>query len=425
MQKNFLIIFILLSFISKTITTYEGSATVLGRITFADIFGALSILFGIRQVILGFLGSRNVSYIYYAGISMVLLFFAPIMWSLNPFATMIECLIVVFLLVISVCIFYQFKEKLLSVVIPFLIYTLFISSILGFYDLLASTIGLPRIFAQRNDGEAISGFRNAGQAGAYYLVFLSMLIPLRNSKLYFELKGRTRKMLNITLIVGICFFFATGKIAAYAGLVAGIFFYAVKNRNIKTIILILFSFIPIFFIYSNLKSIAPDVYNRIQNKIETRIVQNVEGTSQNSFFTTNWGGAISTFEDYPYTGSGLGGFVGNIHAYEVHSTYLKLLAETGLIGTFGYVLFMLLVLLLFIKPKLHDRNVYYDYLSDMLPFFLGCVISWSYTYHLRKREFWIFVAVLMITRFLAKKKAMSQAQTRLNHRTHELGENIQ
>lgn len=420
MQKNLLVIFILLSFISKTITTYEGSATVLGRITFADIFGALSIIFGIKQVVLGFVKSRKISIIYYAGVFMVLLFFAPIMWSLNPLATIIECLIVLFLLVVSVCLFYQFKEKLLTVVIPFLIYTLIVSSVLGFYDLLASTIGLPRIFAQRNDGEAISGFRNAGQAGAYYLIFLSMLIPLRNSSLYPELSPRIRKLLNIALIVGICFFFATGKIAAYIGLVAGVFFYAVKNRNIKTVFLILFSFIPIFFIYINLEQIAPDVYNRIQNKIETRIVQNVEGTSQNSFFETNWGGAIATFEEYPYTGSGLGGFVGNIHAYEVHSTYLKMLAETGLVGTFGYILFMFLVLLLFIKPKIHDRNVYYDYLSDMLPFFLGCVISWSYTYHLRKREFWIFIALLMITRYMAKKKALERANTRIDTSSHEL-----
>ncbi len=424
MQKNFLIIFILLSFISKTITTYEGSATILGRITFADLFGALSLVFGIRQLLMGYITSRKISLVYYAALFMVLLFFMPILLSYNPLATIIETLIIVFLILVSVCIYYQFREKLVEVIFPTLIYTLLIASVLGFYDVLASTVGLPRIFAQRNDGEAISGFRNAGQAGAYYLVFLTMLIPLRYSSLRLKLSSRTKKVLDITLILGFLFFFATGKIAAYIGLVAGILFYAIKRRNIKTVLAILLAIIPIGFVYINLERIAPEVYYRIQDKIETRIVQNVEGTSENNFFSTNWGSAVQTFEDIPLTGSGLGGFAGNFHQNEVHSTYLKMLAETGLIGTFGYVLFMLLVFLLFIKPKAHDRNVYYEYLSDMLPFFLGCVISWSYTYHLRKREFWIFVAVLMITRFLAKKKAMSQAQTRLNNRSHELGENI-
>lgn len=406
MQRNFLIIFMLLSFISKTITTYEGSASVLGRVTYADMFGVLVLLFGIRQLLMGYIKSRKTSLVYYAALFMVLLFFVPILVSYNPLATIIESLIIVFLVLVSICLFYQFKDKLIEVVFPVLIYTLLIASVLGFYDVLASSVGLPRIFAQRNDGEAISGFRNAGQAGAYYLVFLTMLIPLRYSVLYKKLSVRVKKILNITLILGVLFIFATGKIAAYIGLVSGVLFYAIKRRNLKTILLIVISIVPIIFIYLNLDRIAPEVNRRIESKIQTRIVENVQGTSQNDFFSSNWGTAVETFEQIPLTGSGLGGFAGNFHQNEVHSTYLKMLAETGLIGTLGYVLFMFLTLLLFIRPKTHARNIYYDYLSDMLPFFLGCIISWSYTYHLRKREFWIFIAVLMITRYLAKKQAV-------------------
>tara|TARA_R110002051_G_scaffold119001_1_gene192624 strand:+ start:6044 stop:7303 length:1260 start_codon:yes stop_codon:yes gene_type:complete len=404
MQKKFLLSFILLSFISKTIVTYEGSASILGRITFADLFGALALLFGIRQLLLGYMKSRQISFVYYAGFFMVLLFFLPILFSYNQRATIVESLIILFLILISITIFYQFKDKLIKIILPTLIYTLLLSSILGFYDVLASTIGLPRIFSQRNDGEAMSGFRNAGQAGAYYLVLLTILIPLKYSKLKLHLKPREQKFLDITLVLGLLFIFATGKIAAYIGIVAGILFYAIKKRNLKTVLLIVISSFSISIIYANLDKIAPDLYIRLEDKIQERIIRNVDGTSQNDFFTTNWGSAINTFEDLPLTGSGLGAFAGNFHQNEVHSTYLKMLAETGLIGTFGYLILMFLVYFLFKRPKSHFRNIYYDYLGDMLPFFFGCVISWSYTYHLRKREFWIFVAVLMITRYMAKKQ---------------------
>ena len=132
-------------------------------------------------MLLGYIKSRQISWVYYGGILMVLMFFLPIMFSYNKLATIIESLIILFLILLSMSIFYQFKEKLVSTILPLLIYTLLIASILGFYDVLASTVGLPRIFSARNDGEAISGFRNAGQAGAYYLVFLTMLIPLKYS----------------------------------------------------------------------------------------------------------------------------------------------------------------------------------------------------------------------------------------------------
>ena len=163
------------------------------------------------------------------------------------------------------------------------------------------------------------------------------------------------------MVLGLIFIFATGKIAAYFGFVAGVLFYAIKKRNLKTVILILIGGIGIVYIYTNLDKIAPSVHARIELKIQDRIVKNVDGTSENDFFTTNWGNAIKTFEEIPLTGSGLGGFAGNFHKNEVHSTYLKMLAETGLIGTLGYCILMLMVFYLFKKPKFHKKNIYYDY----------------------------------------------------------------
>ena len=108
------------------------------------------------------------------------------------------------------------------------------------------------------------------------------------------------------------------------------------------------------------------------------------------------------FEDRPFIGSGIGAFHGVYSTHEVHSTYLKMLGETGLIGTMGYILFMIFLLRLFKIGKYKKENPFSDYIMTMLPFLLGCLLSWSYTYHLRKREFWIMVSVLVIANYCAK-----------------------
>ena len=60
-------------------------------------------------------------------------------------------------------------------------------------------------------------------------------------------------------------------------------------------------------------------------------------------------------------------------------------------------------MLLFKKPKQYYKdNPYIDYLQRMIPFVIGCMVSWGYTYHLRKREFWIMIAILVIVTYQAK-----------------------
>ena len=57
--------------------------------------------------------------------------------------------------------------------------TSLIASGTGIWDLISEVTALPRIFPPRNNGEVMSGFRNAGQAGAFILVALSVFLPYR------------------------------------------------------------------------------------------------------------------------------------------------------------------------------------------------------------------------------------------------------
>tara|TARA_R110002051_G_C8759191_1_gene501404 strand:+ start:2678 stop:3940 length:1263 start_codon:yes stop_codon:yes gene_type:complete len=406
-KKFFFILFILLSFITQTIAE-PGKDVILSRLTFSDIFGALGLVFGLKVLYTGFINANQVSKIYQASLFMVFCFFAPILFSYNIQSTIVECLILLFLVFMSVGIYKTFKEDFLSSLLPLIIYTMITASVLGYYDLLASVVGLPRIFPKRTDGEALSGFRNAGQAGAYFLVNLTILIPLRFSKLFYLLRNRDRKLLNIALLLSIIFIALTGKIAAYIGLLIGVFMYIVYKRNAKQLVVLIIATIGLVVLWNNLESYMPDTYNRINSKYNSRILGTIENRASGGFIENNYGEAIQSFTDRPLIGSGMGGFIGRYGKHEVHSTYLKMLGETGILGTLGYAIFLLSFLRLFRFKKHRKQNPYADYLWAMYPFILGCLISWSYTYHLRKREFWILLTVILISNYAARQYSLNE-----------------
>ena len=400
MQKYFILLFILLSFITQPFAE-PGTHPILSRVTLPDVFGALALIFGLNQLFKSFKSASNISSIYRNGFFMLLCFFLPILFSLQPDNTLREILIITFLLFISVIIFFEFKDKFLTKLLPLIMYTSILATVLGIYDAFASTSGLPRIFPSRAVGEVLSGFRNGGQAGAYFLIFITILFPLKNSKLHSNLSKYHRKLLTVALVCCFVFILLTGKIAAYLGLLAGVILFIIMKRRAKSLISLLIFGILLFFVFINLESIAPDVHNRITMKYDSRIDQRFQSDfdSEGDFVAVNFGAAINAFEDRPLIGSGLAAIVGIYHTHEVHSTYFKILGETGLIGLFGYLLFMYAFIKLFNIRKFKNTNPYADYLNSMLPFIIGCLISWGYTYHLRKREFWILVAVILIAHY--------------------------
>jgi len=401
MVKKLLILFIFLSFITKSIGGIENSNPILARVTFSDIVGGLALLFGVQYFFKGLIEANKITKVYSIALWFIVLLVLLIPFSLNIESSLIETLILFFLVSISILIFYHFKDDLLHIIFPVIINTTIIAAVFGFYDLSASILGLPQLFEARNEGEVISGFRNAGQAGAYFLVLLSLLIPLNYSKLKNKLSSQYQKRLTISIVISIIFLFSTGKIAAYIGLLVGLILFFLQQRKFKILGFVSILFVILYFGFLNLGKFAPALNNRLNKKIETRIIQNYEGTSTSTFFQENFGAAVQSFLDRPLTGSGIGAFYGKYGRYEVHSTYLKMLGEGGVLVLLGYIIFMLVFLKLF-KKKYSEENPYSHFLKLVIPFIIGCLVSWSYTYHLRKREFWIMVSVLAIVTYGAQ-----------------------
>ena len=402
MERKLLLLLVLTSFYTHSILPI-GVQSIWGRISYSDLLGLIVLFLSINRLKYYFEYTTKISVVYVNAFVLVTYFFLSYVISLSPIQTIVESLIHYFLVLLSIVFFFNFKDRLFSSLIPIIIDTLIIASILGFYDLVASMSGLPRLFPGRANAELMAGFRNAGQAGAYFMVFLALLIPLRVSPLKKKLSKKNVFKLDIAIFLGIIFLFASGKIAAYIGFSVGIVLYVLQSRNIYSIIFVAILGYSLFYTFNNLNNIAPDLYKRLNAKIETRIIQNVNGTSKDKFIEKNFGKAFEAFLDHPFFGTGLGGFQGHYHQNEVHSTYVKMIGETGVLGVLFYLVFILTFISLFYRPKKTVKNnPYYTYLLKMRPFIVGCLVSWGYTYHLRKREFWIMVAILMIIRYQAK-----------------------
>jgi hypothetical protein len=393
-------LFILTSFITRTIGGDEG---IFSRIIVADLFGALAVvtylLYGKRYISSPRLTSAWL---------LIGCFSFGILWSFEPLKSSVEVIILLFLVFIFTTIIshYDSHSKFIKLILAFAWASL-IGSLIGLYDSFIGGHGLPRIFPERAMGEALSGFRNAGQAGAYMLISLIVLFAFYNSKLFSALSRKHKNLIRFSLLFSFLFFITTGKIAAYIGFVFSFLSYFIYKRNTKvligsSVIIILISIVAI-----NLQNIAPIIYNRLEQKVKTRVLEPYEGKENNAgtnFIKSNFGGAIESFNDNPFTASGIGGFMGRYGRYEVHSTYLKIIGETGIIGIVGYMIFMFYFLrIFFVSSRISKQNPYASFIRELSPLIIGCIISWGYTYHLRKREFWIMYAIVFIAYKLMKR----------------------
>src|SRR5690606_12340739 len=224
LSRFFIILFVLFSFITQSF----GESGILFRITPPDIAGALAIGFYI-------LSGRWFKFKkhWYISTFIVALLIGGLI-GLNITQSLIEVLILLFLFMLFMVLIAHFKtEDGLKELIYYFAWAGLLASVFGVYDFVSGFIGTPRIFPARTQGEILSGFRNAGQAGAYALVVLTVLIPVRVSKLFDFFNKKEKKIIRISLVSTIIFLLLTGKIAAYIGFAAGIIIFFFLQRNLR------------------------------------------------------------------------------------------------------------------------------------------------------------------------------------------------
>lgn len=327
--------------------------------------------------------------------------------SANPAVTLVEVVVHVFLVVTCILAVNLFaSEKGFLSLRDTFVATGVIAAMLGIIQVVGgssfSVIGF-QVGGDVNDGSAVGGFRNTGQAGTYaYTVFMASIC---SAYAEFNTKGRTRRgmlfMVASAVIGG--YVFMTGKIAASVGTVISCIGLAVvtgAHGRVKALVglsvsIVIGGFGFIYMLSTN-ENLASFLTFRTQSRISTV-------PDEGGFVATNFRAAWSSFLNDPFFGSGIGGFQGVFDTHEVHSTYLKMLGETGFVGLVLYGFFMFgLLRTTWRSSKL--GGYYGAFLTAMGPVMIGAMVSWGYTYHLRKREFWVVVALILIASILARRE---------------------
>jgi O-antigen ligase len=394
--KYLYIAFFLTSFISHTLKE-KGLHLVWSRTTLADFIVLLALVFTIPAFLHMFKNLLKFPKPYLAAGILLIGFLITAIFSSYPIMTLVECIIILFLLLISIGIYLTFRETPLSSLLSWFMWGAILFTVIGFYDLAAEQYRFYRVFpVARYPGVLVSGFKNTGQAGSFFMIIFILLLPLRFSKTKNFISIKRQWLLNIALVSCTLMLFTLGKYSVIFGLIVGILLFTIFTRR-KVVVFYVLGVIVFFMGFIQiLKVTLPDAYGRVGFKFENRVLKNELNTKETGFIEENFTAAITAFTDHPITGCGLGTFQCTYHFYEVHSTYLKMLGEAGLIGVFVYLFFMLSFIRIFPMKWKQSENPLTHYLQCLLPLLLGALITWTYTYHLRKREFWILFAIILI-----------------------------
>jgi O-antigen ligase len=268
-------------------------------------------------------------------------------------------------------------------------------AVLALYDFVAPMVGLPQLASfigrsSRIRGGAVGTFRNTGQAGIFFVTAIAMALPLQRISI-----GRARQEVNLWFIVlGLATAFTVKRSALVAlAIILTLFFirergWRGKARTLMTVGIAACILIPAA---GWLWETSPAFRWRVNKKLDTQVVTELgEG---DGFIMETAGVALTAFSDRPLVGVGLAGVAG-IYSdkYEVHNTYLSVLAESGLLGILVYGSFVVVLFRGCARPKNDDPRTE-QFSRLIIPGLVGLFIAYGYTNHLRKREFWTTVAL--------------------------------
>ncbi len=394
MKRNSTKYLIFIYFLSIGFTWVEGEAGggVFNRIIYADLIGLIIIIFSLLGMVISTNGLvMPKEYLFY--IPFMLVYTISGISSESPEKFTLHLLIHAYIYVLSLLLLNVFlrqqRDIFPSTLLNLVLYSGFIIAAIGLIQFFI----LPNWFSGSHGG--LSGtFRNTGQAGSFFSLYLAIIIPGFLVKL---IKPQPFNIFCAAIIVIALVF--TFKRAAWIGFVVGLILLSLvlvlsgSKRDKKVGITILISTAVISFLVTVLFTWGLENIDGMKYRFEYKLNSDTISKFEQGFLNENLEATFAALADRPLFGVGPGNIMGVYTAkHEIHSSYMKILATTGLTGTLAYIIFMVFMLVKLGVRKHH--TVYSRYIKYFFPFFIGLIISWSYTYHLRKREFWVMFAIL-------------------------------
>ncbi|BDA10835.1 hypothetical protein MU1CBH_18630 [Megamonas funiformis] len=177
--------------------------------------------------------------------------------------------------------------------------------------------------------------------------------------------------------------------------------------NKKIYLLLIFSLLIIT--SYNIFQISPNSINRLQTISSTN--SNVQPNYERILM---WQSALNMFIDHPITGVGIGNYhkeyvshyqspLSKENQYHPHNVLLSMLAQSGLIGTIGYLLLFIYLYYKSISNYIKDKNIIdLTFLSSLLAFSLNGLTDCNFVGHNLKELTYMFYFITGM--YLACKK---------------------
>ncbi|MBY4598594.1 O-antigen ligase family protein [Ottowia caeni] len=372
-----------------------------GRLALADLIGVGIILLWIYSSLHDKQMAMKLPAPYRAYLPLLMIFALGVLAARYPMLGALELLIHVFIFVVAIALFNLYSrmppEDAVKWVLNSVLWSGCILSVLGLIDFFI----WPSLFP--GSGNGLTGtFRNTGQAGAFFGMYLAIIIPGILSGI---IKPKWQNILATLAILFALIF--TSKRAATVGLIAGLIFLALsmmlssskrdkKLGSISAFVILVMVPLVYFLFQWGLENIEGMAW-----RFEKKFNDNTMEDFSEGFLAENIEATKAAFQINPIIGVGLGNVAGIItQKYEIHSTYMAILGNSGLLGALAYLFFMAVHI---IQSVRYAGDSYLGrYLRYYLPMLMGLVLAWAYTYHLRKREFWILFFVVTLVAHGAK-----------------------
>jgi hypothetical protein len=257
---------------------------------------------------------------------------------------------------------------------------------------------LPGLISSRQLGGLQGPFRNTGQAGSFFGVHFALVVALMVGRLV------PRSPVDISAVILVAFaLLFTFKRASILAAVVGValfllfllFSRSLKDKKIAALLLLGGTVVGLLglFVFNWAIGEVAGMQWRFEHKFSADTWENFS----EGFVAQNIRSAFAALADSPFLGVGLDNVREVYQHHEIHSTYLGVLAYGGLLGTIAYAVFMIALLSsVFVESRFRTKNSWAAFLYVLLPLLLGLLIGWAYTYHIRKREFWILVTFIVI-----------------------------
>jgi O-antigen ligase len=398
------LVFITVVGASFTNTIGEPGVGLAGRLTISD-FLLLPIIFAGFIVCIFRKGNFRITSEYIAFLPLLFVFMVSACLAHSPDKALVELLIHSYIFLFSIAMLQFFPQ---NIDLQF-VRRVLLSAVFGAYAAALYGLIIFFFFPSYNtvEGGLAAGFRNTGQAGNFFFTFSCIGIASLFSKFI------KRNLFNLhailTIVVALIF---TGKRASLIGLMVSLFLLILlliingrRKEDLKDLLYFTFLTVVCSFFVFILVMYSLDQIDGVAWRFDNKFTGEGLEAFYDNFYVSNLIAGLNAFIDNPFLGVGLGNIEGNYHEFEIHSTYLAILATTGV---FGFVAFFYFVFCLSKRFFVFNYTNYIDkFFFFFSPFFISMLVTWSYTYTIRKREFWILMFILATLKFFRTRSTIN------------------